>query len=115
MKDEAVFLRHIQDAIAKIETYTEGGKAAFFENSMIQDSVIRNLEVIGEAARNLSPGFRKKHSKVPWRGIMGMRNVLTHEYFGVDLHIVWKVVSKRIPTLKRHVVGILKKEKGSTK
>ncbi len=115
MKDETVFLRHIQDAIAKIEAYTEGGKAVFFENSMIQDSVIRNLEVIGEAARNFSPEFRKKHPKVPWRGITAMRNILIHEYFGVDLHIVWKVVSKRIPTLKRHVAALLKKQKGSAK
>jgi uncharacterized protein with HEPN domain len=115
MKDESVYLKHIRDAIERIESYTEAGKDSFFENRMIQDSVIRNLEVIGEAVRNLSPEYKKKHSKVPWRGITGMRNVLIHEYFGVDLEIVWKVVDNRIPVLKRHIIAMLSRPKGSSK
>ena len=115
MKNETVYLRHIRDAVAKIESYTRDGKTEFLEQSIIQDSVIRNLEIIGEAARNLSPEFRKKHSKVPWRGIMAMRNVLVHEYFGVDLPIVWRVVSKRIPALKRHISKIMKNQEGLEK
>jgi uncharacterized protein with HEPN domain len=93
----------------------QGWKSEIFRTSIIQDSVIRNLEIIGEAARSLSPEFRKIHSKVPWRGIMAMRNLLVHEYFGVDLPIVWRVVSKRIPTLKRHISNIMKKQEGSAK
>jgi uncharacterized protein with HEPN domain len=77
----------------------------FLEQPIIQDSVIRNLE----AARNLSPHFRKQHPKIPWRGIMAMRNVLVHEYFGVDLPIDWKVVSRRIPPLKLQILSILRK------
>ncbi len=88
MRDEKVYLRHIFDAIEKIRSYTESGKKEFFLNPMIQDAVVRNLEIIGEAAGNLSPEFRKRTGKIPWRRIMGMRNILAHEYFGVDLKIV---------------------------
>ena len=112
MRDEVVYLRHIRDAIAKISAYTEGGKKEFFSNPMIQDAVVRNLEIIGEAAGNLSPDFRKSHGKVPWRRIMGMRNVLAHEYFGVDLGIVWKVVTKRLPLLHRQIELMIKKNMG---
>ena len=78
---------------------------------MVQDSVIRNLEIIGEAARNLPADLRKSYPKVPWRSMMGMRNVLIHEYFGVDLDIVWKVVVQRLPILKSHVTVMLAKNK----
>jgi len=74
---------------------------------MVQDAVIRNLEVIGEAVRNLSAEFRRKHPDTPWRSITALRNVLIHEYFGVDLEIVWRVVQRRLPILKRHVQALL--------
>ena len=90
MKNPSVYLKHIQDAIARIESYTGHGRKAFFDNTMVQDAVIRNLEVIG-------------HPRIPWRSITALRNVLIHEYFGVDLEIVWRVVEKRLPALKQHV------------
>lgn len=112
MKDASAYLKHIRDAIARIESYTAKGRKAFFQDTMVQDAVIRNLEVIGEAVRNLSPGFRHRHPQVPWRSITALRNVLIHEYFGVDLEIVWRVVRKRLPTLKRSVDTLLiKKQK----
>jgi uncharacterized protein with HEPN domain len=74
---------------------------------MIQDAVIRNLEVIGEAVRNLSPEFRRQHPELPWRSISALRNVLIHEYFGVDLEIVWRIVQRRLPALKRHIEAFL--------
>lgn len=113
MKDASAYLKHIREAIAKIEKYTKGGRALFMEDTMIQDSVVRNLEIIGEAARNLPVDLRKSYPKVPWRSITGMRNVLIHEYFGVDLDIVWKVVAQRLPVLKRHVSAMLVKSKRS--
>jgi uncharacterized protein with HEPN domain len=113
MKDASAYLKHIREAIVKIEKYTEGGRKAFLEDTMIQDSVIRNLEIIGEAAGNLPADLRKSYPKVPWRSITGMRNVLIHEYFGVDLDIVWKVVAQRLPVLKRHVSAMLVKSKRS--
>lgn len=107
MKDPAVYLHHIRDAIARIEQYTAQGRKAFFDDTMVQDAVIRNLEVIGEAVRNLPPDLRRRHPEIPWRSITALRNVLIHEYFGVDLEIVWRVVQRRIPTLQRHVETML--------
>ena len=105
MKDVSAYLKHIREAIVKIEKYTEGGQKTFLEDTMIQDSVIRNLEIIGEVARNLPADLRKSYSEVPWRSITGMRNVLIHEYFGVDLDIVWKVVDRKSTRLNSsHVV-----------
>ena len=115
MKDVSAYLKHIREAITKIEKYTKDGRKHFMEDTMIQDSVIRNLEIIGEAARNLPVDLRKSYPKVPWRSITGMRNVLIHEYFGVDLDIVWKVVMQRLPVLKGHVSAILAKNKQSKK
>lgn len=107
MKDPVVYLHHIRDAIARIEKYTVQGRKAFFDDTLVQDGVIRNLEVIGEAVKNLPPDLKRRHPKVPWRSITALRNVLIHEYFGVDLEIVWRVVQRRIPTLKRHVSTML--------
>lgn len=107
MRDESVYLRHIHDAIERVESYTTGGRKVFFRDTMVQDAVIRNLEVIGEAVRNLSVELRRKRPQIPWRSITALRNVLIHEYFGVDLEIVWRVVKRRLPTLKRHVEALL--------
>lgn len=115
MKDANVYLKHVRDAIAKIEAYTKGGRAAFFKNTMIQDSVVRNLEIIGEAVKNLPAEIKKRHPDVPWRSITALRNILIHEYFGVDPKIVWRVVSKRLPLLRRHILTILSKDKQSGK
>ena len=111
MRDELVYLKHVREAIARVESYTARGRKAFFQNTMVQDAVIRNLEVIGEAVKNLSSDFRRRHPEIPWRSITALRNVLIHEYFGVDLEIVWRVVQRRVPMLKRHVDGLLAKGK----
>lgn len=111
MRDESVYLKHIRDAIARVESYTAKGRKAFFGDTLVQDAVIRNLEVIGEAVRHLPADFRHRHPEVPWRSITALRNVLIHEYFGVDLEIVWNVVRRRLPTLKRHVQAILRRRK----
>lgn len=111
MKDEAVYLKHILDAVKKIESYTSGGRKTFFQSTLIQDAVIRNLEIIGEAVRNLPAEFRRRHPEVPWRSITALRNVLIHEYFGVELEIVWRVVTRRLPSLKRYVEMLLAKGK----
>lgn len=115
MRDATAYLKHIRDAIAKIEAYTTGGRKAFFQNTMVQDSVIRNLEIIGEAVKNLPAQVKRQNPEVPWRTITALRNVLIHEYFGVDLNIVWRVVAKRLPVLKRHISAILSKGQRSEK
>lgn len=107
MRDETVYLRHVGDAIGRIERYTAGGPDGFLGDPMVQDAVIRNLEVIGEAVGHLSQDFRRRHPETPWRSITALRNVLVHEYFGVDLDIVWGVVEKRLPVLKGQVQKLL--------
>jgi len=107
VKDDRVFLRHICDAINRIEDYTARGRATFLSTPLVQDAVIRNLEVIGEAVKNLSRELRTDRPEVAWSRIAGLRDVLIHEYFGVDLEIVWNVVEARLPDLKVAVQSLL--------
>jgi uncharacterized protein with HEPN domain len=72
VRDATVYLRHIQDAVTRIEAYTARGRTAFFTDTMVQDAVIRNLEVIGEAVKNLPPDLRRRHPEVPWRSITAL-------------------------------------------
>ena len=108
MKNDPVYLQHIRDAAARILDYTSGGRAAFERDSKIQDAVIRNLEIIGEAVKHLSENFRKTYPEVPWKRIAGMRDELIHEYFGVDLEIVWNAVERDLPALKKKIEQFLK-------
>lgn len=107
MKDDRVFLAHVRDAITKIQSYTQGGREAFFGDAKTQDAVIRNLEIVGEAVKNLSADLRGQHPEVPWTRIAGMRDVLIHDYFGVRLETVWNAVEHRLPELKRYVEALL--------
>ena len=110
-KDDTVFLKHIVDAINLIEEYLKDKSyEEFKDNHMLQDAVIRELEIIGEAAKNLSKEFRNKHSDIPWRQIAGMRDKLIHGYFGVDLDAVWDTATIDIPSLKERLQEILKNE-----
>lgn len=100
---DALLFVHIADAIVRIERYTAGGRESFFGDVLIQDGVIRNLEVIGEAVKNLSEDARARQPAIPWRRIAGLRDFLIHVYFGIDLANVWEVVVNRLPELKRAV------------
>ena len=82
-------------------------KKDFLENVPMQDAVVRRIEIIGEAIRNLPPELKKENSNVSWKDIMDMRNKIIHEYFGVDLELVWEVVKKDVPFLKEQVKRIL--------
>ncbi len=110
MKDDRVYLLHVIDAVDRILRYTADGRAKFFSNDQIQDAVIRNLEVIGEAVKNLSPSITEAHLDVPWRQIAGMRDVLIHQYFGVKLETVWAVVESSLPHLRDKAKEILDSE-----
>ena len=103
MKDDFVYLRHISDAAADIAKYTSGGEESFFSEKMIQDAVIRNLEIIGEAVKNISQETRDKNPDIPWKQIAGLRDILIHQYFGVDLDTVWLVVKNRLPLLVERI------------
>jgi uncharacterized protein with HEPN domain len=113
-KDQIIYIEHIVSSITKIKEYTEGiNEASFLANSLIQDAVIRNLEIIGEATKKVTEDFRKKYPEVEWKKIAGMRDKLIHDYIGVDLWAVWAVVEKSIPTLSSQIETILKTEKGN--
>jgi uncharacterized protein with HEPN domain len=107
-RNYTVYFLHILDAITTIESYIAGlTEESFRQNRLIQDAVIRNLEIIGEATKKLPKSLTKKYPNVEWKKIAGMRDVLIHDYFGVDLERVWGVVMNRLPDLKKNVTQIL--------
>lgn len=109
MKDDLVYIHHIEDAIEKIEKYVQGIDFDFFSSdSKTIDAVIREIEIIGEAAKNISDNFRNSHPDFAFREATSMRNMLIHEYFGVNLKVVWNTVFEDLPKLKKSVEKVLK-------
>jgi uncharacterized protein with HEPN domain len=107
MSRDKLYIRHILMAIDKIIEYTAVGYDDFLTHSHWQDAVIRQLEIIGEATKHISTELRDLHKEVPWRRIAGLRDVLVHDYMGVDLNAVWQITQKEIPELESHVRAIL--------
>ena len=105
MKDDGVYVVHIAECIQKIERYTSAGHDEFFTSGTLQDAVLRNLQVMCESAQMLSAGYKDAHAELDWRRIGDFRNRLVHDYLGVDLDIVWKIVIEDLPELKRVITG----------
>jgi Uncharacterized conserved protein len=110
MKDDTVYLIHVLECIRQIEEYTINGCEEFMKSRLIQDAVIRNMEIIGEATKRVSPGLREQHPEIPWKEMAGMRDVLIHDYMGVDLKIVWNVVSRNLAEIKKPLKRLLPNE-----
>ncbi len=109
MRRDRAYLKHILEAITNIEKFVEGlTKEGFFENVEKQYAVLRGLEIIGEATKNLSKDLKVKYREIPWRDIAGMRDKLIHEYFGVDLELVWVTIEDKLPEFKKQILKILK-------
>jgi len=107
VKGDRLYLQHILDAIEKVEEYVSVGQHAFMSSSHWQDAVIRQLEIVGEATKRLSTQLCSQHADIPWRRIAGLRDVLIHDYMGVDIKAVWEITQQNLPILKTRVEAIL--------
>lgn len=106
-KDARVYLVHMLERIKRIQAYIQPGRDAFFSEILIQDAVIRNLEIIGEAARKIGEDYRVAHPEFQWKGMTGLRNILIHDYEEVDLEKVWQLVTGELSPLKTAIEKIL--------
>jgi uncharacterized protein with HEPN domain len=105
MRDEKERILDILEAIERIQKYAARGREAFDHDELIQNWIVHHLQIIGEAAANISDEFADAHPEIPWPKIIGMRNILVHHYFGIDLNVVWSAVENDLPPLE----GNLKK------
>jgi uncharacterized protein with HEPN domain len=108
VKDDRLYLIHINECIQRIEKYVgEGGRDAFMASDLLQDAIIRNLQTLAESATRVSDGLQEKHPEVDWLKIRGFRNVLVHDYLGVDLDRVWNILENDLPKLKAAIEKML--------
>lgn len=107
LRDPRVYLEDIASAVNRIERYTAKGREDFLINEMVQDAVIRQFTVIGEAATKLPPHIKAANSDVPWKSVIGMRNIVIHDYSEIKLERVWETVVRDLPVLGRVVKTLL--------
>jgi len=110
-KTAAVYVGDMVAAIERIERYAQAGREAFFRDGLIQDGIIRQLSVIGEAAARIPVAFRSRHRHIPWKDMVGMRNIIVHEYSDVDLPTIWATVTQDLRPLKRELLIVMDKKK----
>lgn len=104
-----LFIEDILNSIERIESFSRGlTKEGLYKNELKQSAIIRQIEIIGEAAKNIPDSFKNKNTSIPWKDIIGMRDVVIHGYFKVDIETVWKVIKKDLPILKKQILNIKK-------
>ena len=107
VKDDLAYIEHILDCIRKIKEFTTGLSLKDFSiNELVQDAVIRNIEIIGEASKKISSDTKQIYYEIPWKEIAGMRDKLIHDYLGVDVEVVWRTITEDIPTLEKQIKEI---------
>jgi len=107
VKDDLAYIEHILDCIRKIKEFTGGLSLKDFSvNELVQDAVIRNIEIIGEASKKISSDTKQIRYEIPWKEITGMRDKLIHDYLGVDVEVVWRTITEDIPALEKQIKGI---------
>ena len=109
MKDDMVYLEHIIDCINRIDDYAENDQFNFMNSTMVQDAVIRNLQILAESTQKISAPLKQQHPEINWRAISGFRNILVHDYLGVDLQQIWQIIENRLPSLKDNIQVIILK------
>ena len=107
MKDDNLYFIHIMERLERIESFIQGGREEFLRSRLVQDAVIRNFEVIGEAAKRVSKRSRDKYKTVPWKRIAGFRDILIHQYEGVELEKIWNIIALELPKVKQEIGAIL--------
>lgn len=106
-KDRSIYIRYIHECIQKIKRYTQGGKDEFFSDDKTQDAVIRNLEIIGQAVKDTGKDLLvAADPSIPWEQIAGTRNILAHQYLGVDTALIWEIIERDLPKLERAIVAV---------
>lgn len=103
MKDDRLYLLHISESLQRIEEYVIGGKEAFFADRKTQDAVLHNLQTLAESSQRLSDALKASRPEIDWRGIAGLRNILVHDYLGINLPRVWEIVEVFLPQLRAAV------------
>jgi uncharacterized protein with HEPN domain len=104
VKDDLAYVEHILDCIRKINEFSEGLSFKEFScNELVQDAIIRNIEIIGEASKKISSNTKQIYFEIPWKEIAGMRDKLIHDYLGVDVEVVWRTIKEDIPILERQI------------
>ena len=110
-KDDDVYLRHIAECIRRIEENISAGKEGFMKSHTLQDAVLRNLQTMSEATQRLSETLKTSHPEIEWATVAAFRNVLVHNYLGIDLEIIWEVIGRDLPKLKGTLETILGEDK----
>jgi uncharacterized protein with HEPN domain len=108
MKDDGVYLLHILECIRRIEEDTAAGKNSFLQSHTLQDAVLRNLQTLAESTQRLSDSVKMRYPQIEWHRIAAFRNILVHDYLGIDIERVWEITQRDVPELKRTVTEILK-------